>query len=224
MKIMFINGSPRKNWNTDILMKKALEGAVSAGAALLLPALLLLLSRLMGLRGVEDLWSSRGWWAEYLLLLGPALLLWAAFGRHWALWLAEGIPVLLLALVSFYKQRINIFRIFHRASSRTVKIYLGEEPGHTCPKFICPPKLRYQFTEDFKIHVSKKCCNELKKKPAARYAREAGRSITIPGMRSSEGGLRSNISCAIFEENKLKKFHPLAPAPDEWMSWYQRER
>ena len=32
MKIMFINGSPRKNWNTDILMKKALEGAVSAGA------------------------------------------------------------------------------------------------------------------------------------------------------------------------------------------------
>ena len=30
--IMFINGSPRKNWNTDILMKKALDGAVSAGA------------------------------------------------------------------------------------------------------------------------------------------------------------------------------------------------
>ena len=32
MKVMFINGSPRKNWNTDILMKKALDGAVSAGA------------------------------------------------------------------------------------------------------------------------------------------------------------------------------------------------
>ena len=30
--VMFINGSPRKNWNTDTLMKKALEGAVSAGA------------------------------------------------------------------------------------------------------------------------------------------------------------------------------------------------
>ena len=30
--VMFINGSPRKNWNTDALMKKALEGAVSAGA------------------------------------------------------------------------------------------------------------------------------------------------------------------------------------------------
>ena len=32
MKVMFINGSPRKNWNTDILMKKALDGVVSAGA------------------------------------------------------------------------------------------------------------------------------------------------------------------------------------------------
>ena len=32
MKVMFINGSPRKNWNTDILMKNALEGAVSAEA------------------------------------------------------------------------------------------------------------------------------------------------------------------------------------------------
>ena len=31
-KIILINGSPRKNWNTDALMKKALEGAVSAGA------------------------------------------------------------------------------------------------------------------------------------------------------------------------------------------------
>lgn len=32
MKITAVNGSPRKNWNTDILLKKALEGAESAGA------------------------------------------------------------------------------------------------------------------------------------------------------------------------------------------------
>ena len=32
MKIIAINGSPRKGWNTDILLKKALEGAASAGA------------------------------------------------------------------------------------------------------------------------------------------------------------------------------------------------
>ena len=32
MKIIAVNGSPRKNWNTDTLLKKVLEGAASAGA------------------------------------------------------------------------------------------------------------------------------------------------------------------------------------------------
>ena len=33
MKVIAINGSPRKNWNTDILLKKVLQGAESVGAA-----------------------------------------------------------------------------------------------------------------------------------------------------------------------------------------------
>ena len=32
MKAIAINGSPRKNWNTATLLKKALDGAASAGA------------------------------------------------------------------------------------------------------------------------------------------------------------------------------------------------
>ena len=32
MKVIAINGSPRKGWNTDTLLQKALEGAASAGA------------------------------------------------------------------------------------------------------------------------------------------------------------------------------------------------
>ena len=32
MKMLLINGSPRKGWNTDTLLKKALDGAASAGA------------------------------------------------------------------------------------------------------------------------------------------------------------------------------------------------
>ena len=108
--------------------------------------------------------------------------------------------------------------------TKSVRVYLGEEPGHTCPKFMCPPKLAYQFTQDFKLKLSKSCCEELKKKPAARYARENNKSITITGMRNAEGGMRALLGCAIFEENKLKKFNPLAPIPDEWMTWYERER
>ncbi len=79
----------------------------AAAAALLLPLLLLLLGRLIGLQGLSTLLASAGWGAEYLLLLCPALLLWAVFGRPWCVWLAEGLPALTLALVSYYKQRIN---------------------------------------------------------------------------------------------------------------------
>ena len=32
MKVMAINGSPRKKWNTSTLLEKALEGAASQGA------------------------------------------------------------------------------------------------------------------------------------------------------------------------------------------------
>ena len=32
MKVIAINGRPRKNWNTDTLLKKVLDGSASAGA------------------------------------------------------------------------------------------------------------------------------------------------------------------------------------------------
>ena len=32
MKIIAVNGSPRKNWNTHILIEKCLEGAQESGA------------------------------------------------------------------------------------------------------------------------------------------------------------------------------------------------
>ncbi|HEX7714554.1 MAG TPA: flavodoxin family protein, partial [Bacillota bacterium] len=32
MKVIALNGSPRKNWNTATLLRRALEGAISQGA------------------------------------------------------------------------------------------------------------------------------------------------------------------------------------------------
>ena len=32
MKVLAINGSPRKNWNTGLLLKNALDGAALGGA------------------------------------------------------------------------------------------------------------------------------------------------------------------------------------------------
>ncbi len=79
-------------------------GLLSAAAFLLLePLLLLALSRFVFLQGFAGLFRSGDWLPEYLLLLGPAALLWAAFDRAWCLWLAEGLPLMVLTLVSWYK-------------------------------------------------------------------------------------------------------------------------
>lgn len=86
--------------------------------------------------------------------------------------------------------------------------------------FLCPEKLKYNFTEAFKLKVSKKCCDELKKIPAAEWARENGKKICITGIRKSEGGSRAAGSCTVFYDkncNELKKFHPLFVCPDKWI-------
>lgn len=44
----------------------------------------------------------------------------------------------------------------------TVDRYLN--PSSSRSSFGCPKKLRYQFSADFNLRVSKRCCDELKKK------------------------------------------------------------
>ena len=83
----------------------------------------------------------------------------------------------------------------------------------------CPDKLRYQFTTDFKengIKLSDKCCYKLKKEIASKYEEESGRTIAITGIRAEEGGMRALNGCTIFNEGKLKKFHPLKVVSTEW--------
>lgn len=121
-----------------------------------------------------------------------------------------------------HAEKLSIYQ--NSGKTTTVRKYLGEEPGHSIMKYMCPTKLRHQFQEQYPLKISKRCCNELKKKPAAKYARENNRQISITGMRQAEGGTRTLISCAAFEGNKLKKFHPLAPLTDEWMTWYEKTR
>lgn len=72
-----------------------------------------------------------------------------------------------------------------------------------------PDCLRYQFTKDFNIKLSDKCCYKLKKEVAHKWEEENNKYITITGMRAEEGGMRGQNGCTIFDEGKLKKFHPL---------------
>lgn len=84
----------------------------------------------------------------------------------------------------------------------------------------CPAILRYQFTDEFKLKVSHRCCNELKKKPVAEYVRKSGRSVIITGMMREEGGARQRIECVHFKNGKITKFHPLAKVTQDWENWF----
>ena len=100
-----------------------------------------------------------------------------------------------------------------------VKKYLGEIEGNI--KFICPNILKYQFTKDFNIKCSEKCCTKLKKDPTKKWQKENNRSIVLTGMRKEEGGAREKLTCIITDkQNKLVKFHPLVVVNDEFENWF----
>lgn len=101
----------------------------------------------------------------------------------------------------------------------SVKKYLGIIESTT--KFRCPKMLEYQFTKNFKIKCSDKCCMKLKKEPIHKWEKENHRQVAITGMRSSEGGKRASIKgCILTDKNgNIKRFHPLIKVDNEWEEW-----
>lgn len=105
--------------------------------------------------------------------------------------------------------------------TKSVNKYLARKDS----RFRCPDKLRYQFTKDFNIKISNKCCYKLKKDVAEEWRKLNNKQITITGMRSDEGGLRAGLKgCAVFDEDKLRKFHPLQPLNEDFIDWYIQQR
>lgn len=123
------------------------------------------------------------------------------------------------------KEHSKILAVYqHSGLGKSVNDYLDKE-GDKMIK--CPSALRYQFTEDFHIKVSDQCCLRLKKEPFRRYQKESGKTITITGMRKSEGGQRKSLTGCIItdKEGHLKKFHPLLVVDDDFENWFiERER
>lgn len=78
--------------------------------------------------------------------------------------------------------------------------------------------MQYQFQKNggFNLKISDKCCYRLKKEIAHKYEKESGKYIAITGIRASEGGMRNQGGCTIFDGNKLHKFHPIKVVSDEW--------
>jgi len=103
-------------------------------------------------------------------------------------------------------------RMGERSACYTRYLY----PEEKRKRYGCPKILRYQFTPEFNLKISKKCCDELKKKPLKKWMKENDKTFCITGMTREEGGSRNNISCINL---KQKKFHPLAPITKEWEDW-----
>lgn len=109
-----------------------------------------------------------------------------------------------------HSQKIELYQ--RSGKTKTIKDYLGET-GKT--HFICPQKMKYNFSSNFQLKVSDKCCTYLKKKPGEKWGKENEKPIVITGIRQDEGGLRQSIKgCLTFDEKKkdfLTKFHPILP-------------
>lgn len=85
---------------------------------------------------------------------------------------------------------------------------------------LCPNILKYQFSPDFKLKVSHKCCVEMKEKPLDKWAKDNGKKYKILGIMASEKGARAYSKCLAFRRDDLNAFQPLVPLTPEWENWF----
>lgn len=123
------------------------------------------------------------------------------------------------------KEHSHILDVYSRngMNCKTVPRYLGTREGYG-DRFRCPKKLEYQFTKDFNIKVSDKCCYYMKEQPLDLWAKNNNKSCRILGIMPAEGGRRLTTKCLAFKnKGKIISFHPLAPLTKDWEDWFVKE-
>lgn len=120
------------------------------------------------------------------------------------------------------KEHSTKLEVYQNGSrSKSVMKYLNIDGSNNGSKYTCPKILKYQFSDDFKIKISRNCCTELKKKPFKLWQKENNRTITMTGMRKEEGGQREHMNCIVMDKDKnIIKFHPLSVVSNEWEEWF----
>lgn len=120
------------------------------------------------------------------------------------------------------KEHSNKWQMWKKGSqAKSVIKYINSNNSFACPK-----SLLYQFKKDsdFKLNISDNCCKELKKNPIKKWQSENNRTITLTGMRKSEGGQRTTLNCVVYDkERKLLKFHPLSVLDNQFIEWFIKE-
>ena len=100
---------------------------------------------------------------------------------------------------------------------KTVERYLN--PSEERKTFGCPDSLKYQFTPEFTLKCSKKCCYNMKEKPMDDYAAASGRRNIIIGLLGDEKGERNNAKC-MAEVRGCMHFQPLTAVDKEWEEYF----
>ena len=120
------------------------------------------------------------------------------------------------------KQHSHILDIYRRHGFNCISVprYLGSREGYG-DRYRCPKLLQYQFSDEFKLKVSDKCCLRMKEEPLNNWAKQNNKNCRILGIMPSEGGRRSTTKCLAFRNNgKIISFHPLAPVTKAWENWF----
>lgn len=84
---------------------------------------------------------------------------------------------------------------------------------------MCPKILKYQFSQDFTLKISDKCCFYLKEKPMTDYAEKNKKSIFIDGIMREEGGRRTLSKCIVMKKDKIQSFHPMLVVNKDFEDW-----
>lgn len=103
-----------------------------------------------------------------------------------------------------------------------VKFYYGrrERERESCTATLTVPKLlKYQFSDDFKLKLSDRCCEMIKEKPLAKWSKENHKPFVIMGLMQAEGGRRQNTKCVVIDKTTMH-FSPLAVMSSEWEQWF----
>ena len=121
-----------------------------------------------------------------------------------------------------HSKKVNLYRRQGITQGVYKYIYGDGNPNHY--KFLCPEKLKYQFTPENKLKISMECCINMKEKPLQRWQKIMGRGIGITGMRQAEEGSRANVKCLSMRRNEKvpRFFNPLSICDDTFVEWMIR--
>ena len=73
-----------------------------------------------------------------------------------------------------------------------IQHYLGvsDDGISWSPMAKCPERLKFQFTPEYNLKISDKCCEMMKERPMQKWAKENNKSYAIIGLMRDEGGAK----------------------------------